>query len=64
MEFTKEEKIVLRNSLESRRDVVVRRLDTYRKMEDALDDAIYEHLVGISEIELEHVLSAHYKIII
>ena len=63
MEFTTEEKIVLRASLEYRRDVVVRRLDTYRKMEEALDDQLYEHLVGMSEIELEHVLSAHYKII-
>lgn len=63
MEFTTEEKIVLKSSLEYRRDVVVRRLDTYRKMKEALDDRIYEHLVGMSEIELENILSAHYKII-
>jgi hypothetical protein len=63
MEFTTEEKIVLKSSLEYRRDVVVRRLDTYRKMKEALDDQIYEHLVGMSEIELENILSAHYKII-
>lgn len=63
MEFTTEEKVVLRGSLEYRRDVVVRRLDTYRKMQEVLDDQLYEHLVGMSEIELENILSAHYKII-
>lgn len=62
VEMTQEQVDIVRICLEDRRDAIIRRLISYRKMEDVLNIESYDSLVRISEVELEQILNLHHQL--
>lgn len=53
---------IIQHCLAERRDAVIRRMDTYRRMGDVLASELYDQLILIGHSELELLLDATSKL--
>lgn len=53
---------IIQHCLAERRDAVIRRMDTYRRMGDVLAPELYDKLILIGHSELELLLDATAKL--